>query len=503
MSNIVQADSAGVLFAREITGSPGLQPVAGWLQLQPNPGGITNLTRQNVVVERHILSPNFTPERGEVVGYDVAPKYVQDLNKDVLDAMGELLFRSVTKHSGGTGLSKFYPTAVTNGAPSSWTVPVLGALPANGLVRGNGFTNAANNGLHLVAAGSTGVAIKTADALVTEVPPANATLEFAGVQGAAGDIGIDINGNITSTVLDFTTLGLNTNQMIYVGDPTSGAIFAFANLLYTGMAIVVTVAAHLITVKRRAWVIGAADTGAGQTIRILFTKWLRNVPITSADYFLAPTGCIELSEVGAGAAGATDYTYLGGLGVDTFDLDIPVEAKAVLTLGFVGMTCTDPGPTRAAGAATALLPLQTQIYSTAAKMPDIRLLKQADETKLSAEINGCKLSFKNNVKPRKQLGTAGAAGLIYGEYVPTISMDAYVLANDMTRAVNANTDCTLDIVMKNGDGGFGMDFPMLKLRKGDKTYAANSSVMLAADLPANRDPNTGILYSLSQFAYLP
>lgn len=501
MSQIVQADAAGILIARETT--PGVQPVSGWLQLQPNPGGITNLTRQNNVVERHILSPNMTPERGEVVGYDVSPKYMQDLDKDLLDFIGEILFRSVTKHSGGTGQSKFYPSAVVNGSPSSYTVATLGALPAQALVRGNGFTNAANNGLHLLAAGSAAGSIKTGDALVAEVPPANATLEFAGLQGTAGDIGIDANGNITSTTIDFTTFGINAGQMLYVGDPTSGAAFTFATAAYTGIAIVVSVAAHLITVKRRTWAIAAADAGAAKTIRILFTKWLRNVPITSLDYLTAPTAAIELSEVGAGAAGATDYTYVGGLGIDTLDLDIPVEAKVVATMGMVGMNVSDPGPNRATGAGAALQPLQTQIYSTAAKMPDIRLLRQVDESNLSTEINGAKLSWKNNMSPRKQLGTGGAAGLIYGEYVPTISLTAYVLANDMTRAVNANTDCTLDLLLKNGDGGFGLDYPMLKLRKGDKTYAANSAVMLAADLPANRDPTTGILYSLSQFAYLP
>jgi hypothetical protein len=48
-----------------------------------------------------------------------------------------------------------------------------------------------------------------------------------------------------------------------------------------------------------------------------------------------------------------------------------------------------------------------------------------------------------------------------------------------------------------------MDFPMVKLRKGPKTYAAGESVMLALDITANRDPGTGILYSLSIFSYLP
>ena len=471
--------------------------------LQPNPGGIQNATKQNVNVERRILSKNMTPERGEVVGYDVEPKFAFDLTKDALDFFGELIFRSATKHCGGTGLSKFSPTAVTNGSPSSWTVPSLGALQSGTLVRGNGFTNAANNGLHQLTSGSTGTSIKTTDALVTEVPPANATLEVAGFQGASGDIGLDASGNLTSTVADFTTMGLNVGQMIYLGDPTSGAAFAFATSTYTGIAIVVSVAAHLITLKRRAWTVGSADNGAGKTIRILFSRWLRNVPIDSADYFLNPTCQMEISEPGAATAAATDYTYLGGLAVDQLDIDIPVEGKVVSTFTFCGMTITDPATTRATGASTALTPNAAQIYSTASKMPDIRLLKQSDETVLSAEVNGLKLSYKNNVKPRKQLGVSGAAGLIFGQYEPMLTLDVYVLSNDLTRALNANTDATLDFLFKNSDGGFAMDYPMVKPRKGDKTYQAGDCVMLNADVPANRDPSTGLLHSMTQFAYLP
>lgn len=104
--------------AREAAGSPGTQPTTGFVQMQPNPSGIDGLQRENIVVERHILSVNLTPENGDVVGYDVKPKLVMDVTKDVMDNWLEPIFRSSLKHSGGTGLSKFYPSAVVNGSPT-------------------------------------------------------------------------------------------------------------------------------------------------------------------------------------------------------------------------------------------------------------------------------------------------------------------------------------------------------------------------------------------------
>ncbi len=488
--------------AREAT--PGTQPTTGWVQMQPNQGGIVKFRRQNIVVERHILSPNLTPEAGEVVGYDVQPELTMDLTKDVLDNWLEMTFRSTLKHSGGSGLSKFFPTAVTNGVPSFWTVAASGALPANVLVRGSGFTNAANNGLHVLAAGSTATSIKTNDALVTEVPPAGAILTVAGVQGASGDLGLDASGNLTSTVLDFTTLGLNVEQMVYIGDPTSGAAFAFATAGYVGPAIIAAIAAHKITFKRRAWTVGSADTGVGKTIRILFQAMVQNVPIdpTGANgYLLQPTTSLEVAE--PGSAGSTDYTYLNGVAIGGMDLDVSLESKVTVKITMVGRVVGLPTSARSSGPSTALTPLQTDIFTTGANMPDIRILAAADESRISAELNKLTVSYKNNAKARKQLGTAGAADVMFGEYLPTGTADAYMLDNTLTKAIDNNTSATLDFLMKSADGGFALDFPLVKIRKRDKTYAAGSAVMQACDLVFDRDPTTGVLWACSLFSYLP
>lgn len=501
MTQPVQSDGVGVAIGREST--LGTKPTAGWMQFQVNPAGIQQLTRQNVVAEHDPLSPNMTPERDQVVGYDSSPKLVGDLTMDMLLYLRELVFRSNVKHSGGTGLSFFRPTAVT---ATGYTVAASGNLADNILIFAAGFSTAANNGLKVLAGTSIATEIKTAGLTAEAAPPSNATVRVAGIQGVSDDLAIDANGDLTSgggagPHIDFTTLGLQSGQKIRIGDETSGAAYAFGSS-YNGTAVIDTIAAAKLTLKLRSWTVGAADTGAGKTIRVLFESYIQSRPITDADYLDTPSIALELSEPNAEAA-SDSYTYLAGQAVDSFEIDVPSESKMTATIGLVGMTVDDPTGTRASGPDTAYDPLAAQIFSTDAKIIDERLVKQSDESSLSAEINTSKISYKNNVKPQKQHGTSGAAGLIYGQYMPGVSAQVYLLQNDLTRAINGNTDCVYMLTAKCSDGGFSIDFPMCKVRKGDKSYQRASSVMLDVDIVPKRDPATGILQSMSTFAYLP
>lgn len=498
MSDPVLSDGVGISVAREST--IGVLPTTGWHQWQINPSGITDFTRQNVEVDRAPLSPNLTPEDGEVVGYDASPKLALDLTRDVIEDIREPLYRSATKHGGGKGKSLYRPTAVT---ATGFTVGTLGDYPQNFLFFAAGFTNPANNGLKVTASGSTTSETKFAGLVAEASPPTNAILEFAGVQGASGDIQLDANGDLISTALDFTTLGLIPGQQITLGDLPSGASFGFATAAYNGRAIVKgPVTATKVPLMFRSWTVGAADTGASKTIRILFTRAIRNVPLTDADYLKAPTLSAERTEPGAGIAGATDFTQASGLGLDQIELDIPVEGKVTATMTFVGMVITDPGPTQATGAATALAPLRAGLFSTASKLK-ARLVKKSDESTLSVDINGMKVTLKNNITPMKELGVSGAANLIYGAYMPTMSLEAYVIDNGLERAANANTSAMLEFQLRNADGGIGMFFPVVKLRKPSKAYAQHTAVMISNDLTAVRDPATGLLQTMTEYAYLP
>ena len=98
---------------------------------------------------------------------------------------------------------------------TGYTVPALGDLTAGLLIHAKGFPTAANNGLKVVASSSTGTEIKASGLTAESLTAARgATVEVAGVQGDTADITLNSSGNLTSTTLDFTTLGLNIGQTI-------------------------------------------------------------------------------------------------------------------------------------------------------------------------------------------------------------------------------------------------------------------------------------------------
>src|SRR3546814_17933463 len=95
-----------------------------------------------------------------------------------------------------------------------------------------GNTDAGNNGLFSVASVASNV-ITTNENLVTDAAPAaTATMTTVGFEGAAGDIDVDASSTLpalTSTILDFTTLGLVPGEWIFIGgDDATNAFISTA-----------------------------------------------------------------------------------------------------------------------------------------------------------------------------------------------------------------------------------------------------------------------------------
>lgn len=473
----------------------GTAPGAGaWTRTGVNPGGITDWYSKNTYVERDPLSTYASREKGDLVGRVVEPKLTHDLNKDWIDLHAGPIFRCVAKHGGNKGQSLYRPTAVT---ATGYTVPANGDLTQGLLVRARGFATAANNGVKVVGAASIGTEVKTAGLTAEAAPPANVTLEVCGVEGGAGDIQINAGNHLISTVLDFTTLGLNVGQGIIVGG--SAAANQFATIAGQGRAFIKSIAANLIELEDHSWTVAGADAGGGKTIRLGFSRWYRNVPIDHADY-LEPSLHGELEELGPGTANAAIYTYAEGLGVKTFEIDAPLEAKIVTTVGYVGKNIGDPVlvANRNAGAAAAYAPQAIALIDTASDTKKVRLFEASGE--LVGEVNSYKLSFENNIKARKVQGSIGAQDLIYGKFEPNLTMEAYFTNWDQAKALNDNRDLKWDAYHANHQVGLWWRMPYVALRSGARSYPANDAVMISCDVPGFRDPTTNVVASLSVFA---
>lgn len=496
-----KAEAVGLRLAPETIGTLGVSPTTGWLVIQPDQAGVTEFYLKTTTIAPSPMSPLRQREAPELVDADAAPKITMDLTLDHWYALKEGSMLAVTKHNGGTGVSRFFPTARTT---TDFTVAAGGALQAGTLVHSKGWLNTANNGLFVVGASSTGIAVKVSGG-VAETPAGvyPVTLEVAGFRGAASDITIDASGNITSTVCDFTTMGLRQYQVIYVGG-VPGTAFAFATAGYGGFVQITAVAAHLLTTNPavRQWTQVGADLGVGKTIDLYWTNWIREVAFDDADYLEQPYQ-MELSIPGIGAANATVYCYGAGQIVDQFKLTSAEKALIKIEYMFSGTNVTNPSTSRNTGPSTAQPALERQRFNAVTKQRYLRFTDAATGAIVSNKVQSWNLTHKNGVSPLKQQGTFGTAENIVGKAEVDVEAEVYVNQVEGINAAPNNTTLTFGSGFNNGDGGVFWLVPSLKSNEGATTFPANGPVMLSLKNSGFRDALGNYTLGVSQFAFLP
>ena len=492
----VITEGTNLAIVREATLGAVVPPTTGWFHLQPNSYGdvgpsFTKLARSPISKNRQI-------QRGMLVDMDSGVPFECDVTKDVIDVFLEGMFMSVTKHSGNTGLALFRPTAVT---ATGYTVAALGALTNSHLVFARGFATAANNGLKLLAGTSTATEIKTTGLTAEAAPPANVTVGVAGWQASiAADIQMNASGNLTSTADNFTLMGLNVGQWIWVGGAL-GSAFVFANTAYRGFARIKTIAAGLLTLERRSWTVGGADTAATKTIQLFFSRWCRNVAIDHADY-LQPSYACEITYPNLGGAAVPEYEYCLGNLLNETVFDFPLASKATVNFGLVGTSSLDLVTARLTGPSTALNPLTQLGLSTATDLARLRI-SNVDETGVSTDFQGLKVTLKNNVEPEKQLGTLGAVLMNVGKFEVMVEADV-VFTNDLViKGIRDNRIVTMDVGMRNADGGALLDVMSMQIDEGDRKFETNKSVGISAKITGFQDSLLNSTASMSIFEYLP
>lgn len=503
----VQSNDLSYSYAREA--SPGVLPgTPDWRLIEPN----DNPTWGNEIktTPRNPISKNRQRRKGAVTDLDSGLEINCDLTMSSLRDFIESF-----AYARAVGPEAYQPTAVD---ASGYTVPALsatqaghllyGASAAKTLVHARGFVTTANNGVKvLTSAGVTSATTIPVTGLTAETVAADQLAEVAicGIRGAAGDIEMDANGDLISTVLDFTTLGLVVGQRIHVGGvDVTNQFFTAAN---NDFARVKAVAAHKITLEKRnaTFVVDdGTDTGSGGTgvqIDLLFGQFIRNVAVDHADYRQI-TNQVELASPGLGSSNETMYEYSQGLYANEMTISIPLSGKAEVKFGFVGKYTTSPSTSRATGAANAKDPVATEAFGTASDIGRLRV-QDVDESGLSTDFKSMTITLKNNTVAEKVLGVLGAKYVNAGNLEVDIDTELiFSNANVIDRIVN-NKTVGLDAVLLNGDGGFCFDLPSSTIGSGKRNIKQNESVTLQTKFESFGDANLGCSFAVSLFPVLP
>jgi hypothetical protein len=334
----------------------------------------------------------------------------------------------------------------------------------------------------------------TADASVAT----NVELAVAGVQGASGDIEIDANGDIISTTLDFTGLGLTAGQTIHVGGSTAGTQFATA--ANTGRVRVTAITANKLTIDKTSATF-TVDNGSSKTIQLLFGQYVRNVSVDHADFYEA-SATFETILDDLGGVGTDHYWYAKGNYANELTLQLPLTSKAEADFGFVGTDTDPPTASRATNAGTPIMPLQKTAFNTSSEIARLRV-QEVDETGISTDFKSMRITLNNGVSPEKTLGNLGASYMNYSNFEVNVDFEALFTSDSMVAAVRNNTTVQMDFTLKNEDGGIHFDLPSMTLGDASPNFQVNESVKLNMTGEAFADGTLDVSLGVSLFPYLP
>lgn len=472
----VESSTVGVL-----PGSP------SWEYLEVN--SISSFGETIGKTARTPISGDRMRRKGSPTSLDSAVGFDTDLTYSVLNKFAKGFFFSSWKAQ-----TSFVPTAVT---ASGYTVASGGTLPASTLLYARNFSNSTNNGLKICKTSTSATILEITTSTVAETPPASARVDIVGFQGASGDITMNSTGGLISTALDFTTLGLNVGQRIYIGGSSTATTFATSG---AGFARVQAIAAHLLTLDDVPSTF-TTDAGAGKTIQIFIGSFIRNVPFSSADF---STETYTFEVVYDYGTGTKEYQYPNGNFANTLSIGMNMQDKATSTFSFVGLDTPVPTTSRKSG--TWVPQYDTTMLNTTSDFATLSI-KAEDGTSIVAAsdsvVQNLTVDINNNVTIKKALGSLGGVTYSLGNFTADIKATLYFNSSNAIVAVRDNDTVSICWCLNNEDGGYYFDIPSMTLGGGGRSFAANDTISVELSGMDFKDEFYGFSLGLTKFPYLP
>lgn len=345
------------------------------------------------------------------------------------------------------------------------------AVRAGALLRLSGMANPANNTVFRAPTAGTAGSVPAAG-LVAETAPPSARLKVVGVEAGAGQIAATATG-LTSTGLDFGTLGLQVGSWIKLG----GAADAnrFPNAANNGFARVVAIAANVLRLDNLpgGW---AADAAAGRAIRLFIGDVTRNgvemIPLTIERSFLGQTTPTHIVQRGM---------VVGGLRLD-------FASERIIGAGFDLMGLSGVDSVAALGAAYVDPPVGGAMSANVS----VGRISEAGVAVAGPNwVRAAGITLNNNLRMKTALGAIGAVDMGWGECEVGVTLETYFGDASLLRKLTRGEPTSVNLrAAQNGQAVF-TDIPRLTLTGGSPSAGGkNADVVLPLTGRASYDPLT-------------
>lgn len=436
---------------------------AVWNLLEVNSFG--EARGQFAKVARNPIASDRQRRKGVTVDLDAAVSLNSDLTHYNLQDLLQGLFYAnarVKTEFGGTG-----QVVSVNGASQFTAASGLTAFAVNDLIVLRNGTNAAGNSNKILrVTASTATLLTVTPTVNAETLPANAKLVRVGIRTAAGDVDVDASGTLprlTSTALDFTTLGLTPGESIWIGGDQALTFFP-TNAVNNCLGRVLTIAANSLTLDKASKGAMITEAQAGSTIEIYFGRVLKNEQIALQ---VRRTYQIErnLGAPDDALPAQQQSEYFTGCVFNEGVLNLDPQGKITMDCAFVGADQElRTGVTGLKGGTRPNIEsADAQNSSTDLKRVRLSKVVSGDEspTPLFAFFPSATVTINNGVEPLKALTRLGAFDMSAGDFVVTASVQGYFSSIDAISAVRNNDTLTLDIMEFRNNQGWVLDMPLV------------------------------------------
>lgn len=380
-------------------------------------------------------------------------------------------------------------------ADSQFTFPSGGGVFSVGdIIQTSGFTNSGNNGVFLVSGSAAGYVEVTeldgtAVVLVNEsAPPRDAMVKVVGVKAGADDVDATSSG-LTSTVLDFTTLGLVVGERVKIGGSATGTKFTTA--ANNGFARVSAISAHTLTfdVLPSGW--SAEESSGSIELEIYLGDVLRN-----GSTILTFTGEQAYTD-----HSPVSYNYMTGMGINQFQISFKPEAIATCTMDFMGLAAS--ATTTAISGSTYIAPVYTYALNSSSNVGELSV----NDSSVTAPnyIVGVDLSINNNMRQTIPIGSSFAQATNLGDCEVTGTLSTYFGDLSQYQRILNGTEVPVSLKLQDGyNHVYIYEMPRIQFTEGSPAVSGkNADVTLDAKFQALKHATLGYTIQLQRFFYIP
>lgn len=510
--NKIDSNITGLAYAEEariglLPGEGGTAGTPTWYRLNPN--SYDDFGGELTTVAPNPINPSRQRRKGVITDLEASGGFNHNLTyHNLTDLMQGFFFADIRRK----GVQAVTAVDTAPVGSDEYEMTDTSGFLVGSLIKGLGFDNSLNNGVHVVTAVNANVSVAVADAaLVAEAsPPAGALVNVVGFQAAAGDLDVVVSGDlpvITSTSLNFTTLGIVPGQWIYIGGDTAG--HGFANAVNNGFKRVRRVTANALTLDK-SFEAMVAEASTTETVRLFFGDVLRNETgtlIKRRTYQLERT----LGAPDDAAPAQIQSEVIKGAVANEFKLNIPSADLLNVDMSFMGTDNEQrtgaQGPKQSS---VKIFPAADE-YNTSSDVGRIRMsiVSGVDEapSPLFAYVTEADITINNNITMNKAVGVLGAFDITAGTFEVSGSLTAYFSTVVATQQVRSNASVTLDISFIKDNTGLIFDLPLISLGNGRLDVEIDEPIMLPLDSNAatgeDISPDLNHTVLVTYFNYLP